>query len=233
MRLVAWLILFVSAPVSAQTIELAQGEMLLKVEATGIVRTIPDRATFDAAVITTGGTALEAIAVNNAQANRLIEALRADDVRITTIETRELSVEPRYRSDRGDRYQRTVDIIGYVAENRVIVTLDDLGSLPAVFALLSENGANDIDGPNLSLQNPDQAFRDARARAVEEARREAEDYAAAFGMRIGRVLQASERRPHSESTGRTIVVTASRILAPFQIGEIETSVDLWVDYTLE
>ncbi|QLC24273.1 SIMPL domain-containing protein [Parasphingopyxis algicola] len=231
MRLVTWLLLFISAPVAAQSVQLQTGEILLKVEAEGVVRTAPDRATFDAAVVTSGTTALDAIGANNVLANRLIDALRGENVPIVTIETRRVSVEPRYRDDRNIRAPSDVEIVGYVASNRVTVMLDELEHIPAVYALMSENGANDIDGPQLSLANPEAALREARARAVEAARLEAEDYASAFGMRVGRVLQASERNPQFESSN-AIIVTASRI-APFAIGEIETSVELWVDYALE
>jgi uncharacterized protein len=80
MRLViAAAAMIAAAPALAQNapLTLERGETLLEVVGEGAHRARPDTMTISAGVVTTGQTAGAALAANSAQANRLIEAVRA------------------------------------------------------------------------------------------------------------------------------------------------------------
>jgi uncharacterized protein len=53
-------------------------------------------------------------------------------------------------------------------------------------------GANQVDGPSFTLDEPGAALDEARAEAIATARRRAEIYARAAGMRISRILSITE-----------------------------------------
>jgi len=94
-------------------------------------------------------------------------------------------------------------------------------------------GANTVGGPTFSLSDSKPAERQARTAAVAAALEEAETYASALNMRVGRVLRVSERGDFDEEGGEYIVVTGSRIRrTPIEPGELTTRVNVWIDYAL-
>jgi uncharacterized protein YggE len=77
-------------------IALAPSEVLLKVQAEGAHRSRPDVMTITAGVVTTAGTARQALTANSALANRLIDVVRARGIEPRDARTTELSVEPQF-----------------------------------------------------------------------------------------------------------------------------------------
>ncbi len=239
MRLVrlAAALLAAAAPVAAAAqnarLELRPGETLLEVQATGTHFSRPDIMRFEAGVVTTGPTARAASQANAELAERLVEALRAAGIAARDMRTSSLRVTARF----DERQQRTTDeleprIVGYVARNTLEVRIRDLSRASAILDALIAAGANEVRGPSFMLSDEGPARRSARQRAIAAAREEAEDYAAALGMGVARVLRVSER---SASLGgeNYITVRGSRLSGtPVEPGEVETKVEVWVDYAL-
>ncbi|HEX8469174.1 MAG TPA: SIMPL domain-containing protein [Allosphingosinicella sp.] len=216
-------------------ISLAPGEVLLKVNAEGEHLARPDMMGITAGVVTTGRTAKEALAANNAQANRLLAAVRQNGIEPRDVQTSELSVAPQFARDDGDGDDegRVRRITGYVARNRLSLRLRELRKAPDVVNALFEAGANEVQGPNFGLSDPAPSLRAARRAAVAEARAEADTYAEALGMRVARVLRVSERGPSDREDGNYITVTGSRIPStPLEPGEVSTAIEVWIDYAL-
>ena len=217
-------------------ITLAPGEVLLKIEADGVAKSRPDLMGIGAGVVTTGRTARAALAANNALANRLLDAVRAQGVAPRDVRTEELSVKPQFdKTDeqRANDEDRSPRIVGYVATNTLRLTLRDLGKAPDIVNALFEAGANNVHGPSFGLSDPAPAQREARRAAVAAARSQADEYAAALGMRISRVLRVSEHGDFDEENGNYITVTGSRISpTPLEPGEISTRIQVWIDYAM-
>jgi len=236
LALAAW-----ARPAQAQdvAISLAPGEVLMKVEAEGTHRTRPDVMTITAGVVTTGPTAREALAANNALAGRLVEAIRTQGVQPNDVQTSELSVVPQLEelsneaADRAERENRQPRILGYVATNNLEVRLRDLAKGPDIIDAFFAAGANSVRGPRFSLAEPRPAERLARHAAVAAAREEAETYAEALNMRVVRVLRVSERGDFDWEGGESITVTGSRMRrTPIEPGELTTRITVWIDYAL-
>jgi uncharacterized protein YggE len=236
----AMLLALLVAPVAVAgqnvPITLAPGEVLIQVEASGEARNRPDVMAINAGVVTTGRTAKAALAANNVLANRLLEAVRAQGVAPKDVQTEELSVRPQFAKtdeERASDEGRSAQIVGYVATNSVALTLRDLSKAPDIVDALFEAGANNVRGPDFSLSDPAPAQRDARRAAVAAARTQADEYAAALGMRVSRVLRVSERGTFQQEGGQSITVTGSRIpRSPVEPGEITTRITVWIDYAM-
>ena len=56
----------------------------------------------------------------------------------------------------------------------------------------SRKGANQINGPSLTIDKPEVALDEARLKAIANGRARAELYARALGMRVVRLLSVSE-----------------------------------------
>jgi uncharacterized protein YggE len=235
-RAAAFALALAAVPAAAQNaaLDLNRGETLLEVNATGTVPSRPDLMAFDAGIVSTGRTAREATDANSALAQRLIEALRAAGIAPRDMQTSALRVSPRFeRTDRRNGEDELDSrIIGYVARNTLTVRVRDLRRASAILDSLIAAGANEIHGPRFSLADDRPARRAAREAAIVAAREQAETYAGALGMRVARVLRVSERSARIGSEG-FITVTGSRTMGtPIEPGEIETEVQVWVDYAL-
>ncbi|EMD82320.1 SIMPL domain-containing protein [Pacificimonas flava] len=237
-----------SYPASAQAPVLAQGETLLQLSAEGRSDAVPDLAIMSAGVVTAGETVAAAMAANNAAAARIVAEAKAGGVEDRDVQTQRINVSPRFAGeDGGARAPRVPGddpprITGYVASNAVEIRIRDLDRASALIGEVFAAGANSVNGPDFVLQDDEEAARDARADAIATLRAEAEDYAAALGKRVARIVFIGDHRRGSGDEGR-VVITGSRIAGgrysaapaaptPLEAGSLEVSTRVWGDFVL-
>lgn len=154
-------------------------ETLLSVSASGQAESRPDRAQFQAGIETRASTALQASNTNGEKIAEIVAALRSLGVAERDIQTRAVAVQRiEYGPQRGQ----------FQASNVVEVTLRDLDKTAAALAAVTEAGANIVNGPNLSMTDPEATANLAYADAYKAARARAEAYAVAADMEVSRVL---------------------------------------------
>src|SRR5207248_564957 len=83
-------------------------------------------------------------------------------------------------------------LVGYTASNQLSVRFRDIRNSGKILDALVREGANQINGPNLTIDKPEAALDEARAKAVAIGRARADLYARSLGLRIGRVVSVSE-----------------------------------------
>ena len=153
----------------------------VSVTGTGSVDAVPDRAEVSAGVETRAATAKAALTANGAAMQNVIAALRANGGKDVTTQTVSLS------SAYGDNGQAN----GFVASNvaSAETSLDRAGALidSAVAA-----GANTIYGPSLSRSDADALYRQALAKAIDDAKARAEILAKSAGRSLGQVTAIAE-----------------------------------------
>ncbi len=161
---------------------------LLDVTATGKTTRVPDLATIRAGVVTQASTAAQALSDNAQRMAAVLAALKKAGIEPRDIATANVSLQPQYR------YQdnQPPAITGYQATNTVSVRFHDIAKSGSILDALVAQGANQIDGPNLSLDQPDAALDEARVDAVKRARARADLYAKAAGLSVSRILTISE-----------------------------------------
>ena len=179
---------------AAETVPILPDATVLDVSATGRVTRVPDVATIRAGVVTQSPTAAAALSDNAARMAKVLASLRGAGVAERDIATSTVSLQPQYRYAEN---QPPV-ITGYQANNSVSVRFRDVAKSGAGLDALVRAGANQIDGPTLSIDQPDAALDEARADAVKRARARAALYAAAAGMRVERIVAIAE---NGESAG--------------------------------
>ena len=162
---------------------------VLDISATGQTMRVPDVATIRAGVVTQNASAAAALAENADRMARVLAALKHAGVATRDIATANVGLSPQYR------YGENVPpvITGYQASNTVSVRFRDIARSGAILDALVRKGANQIDGPNLSLDKPDAALDEARSDAIRRARARAELYAKASGMTVARVVSITEQ----------------------------------------
>lgn len=177
-----------TAPAQTVPVPLLPDGALLDVVAEGRTTRTPDLAIINAGVVTQAETAAAALAANADRMTRVLAALRGAGIAARDIQTATIALNPQYR------YGENVPpvITGYQANNRVTVRFRDVAKSGAILDALVGEGANQIDGPSLTLAQPDAALDEARADAVARARSRADLYARAAGMRVVRIAMIAE-----------------------------------------
>jgi uncharacterized protein YggE len=184
------LLLAVSAlPAAAQEMRpvLIDGTVL-EISAEGISTRVPDLATIQAGVVTQAASASAAMAENSRRMAAVLAALRAAGIAERDLQTASISLNPQYRYENN----QPPILTGYQASNQVSVRFRDVAKSGAILDALVKQGANNISGPNLSVDKPEAALDEARTDAVAKARARATLYAQAAGLKVDRILAISE-----------------------------------------
>lgn len=225
-----------AAPIAAQTVPApppppAAGMLgtRLDVVARGEVRRTPDLATISAGVVTQAASAGEALRANAAQMERVLAALKRAGIADRDVQTSSIGLDPQYRYAEN---QPPV-ITGYQARNTVNVRFRDIAKAGPILDALVGVGANQINGPSLTLAEPDAALDAARADAIAKAKARAELYARTLGMRVIRVVAVSEggmlAGPPMPVMAQSFARDAATKIAP---GEQDFGVDVTVSFEL-
>jgi uncharacterized protein YggE len=250
-----------AVPAAAQTVPAPQvtalgpNSAILSLTAEGRSTRTPDLAMFTAGVVTQGRTAAEALSENSRQMAAVTAALRRAGVADRDIQTSALSLNPRYTNPEREAMMRAREtrepyvppaepsaprIVGYDARNHVQVRVRRVAEMGRIIDALASAGANEINGPHFTVDEPRAALDEARSAAVAEARQRAELYARAAGMRVVRILSIAEAGgfyPVQE-----IMVTGMRRFnvssppppppAPVSPGELSLGVNVSVQFEL-
>ncbi|WEJ98702.1 MAG: SIMPL domain-containing protein [Candidatus Sphingomonas phytovorans] len=221
------------SPASAQvTPTIVADGALLDVTAQGQTSRVPDVATIRAGVVTQGATAALALAENAKRMAGVLDALKRAGVAPRDNRTANVSLSPQYRYADG---QPPV-VTGYQASNSVAIRFRDIAKAGTILDALVAQGANQIDGPTLSIDQPEAALDEARADAVKIARARAELYARAAGLSVSRIVSISEAGQNDGSSPQPVMfaraagMDASTRVVP---GETDVTVSVTVRFLLK
>jgi uncharacterized protein len=160
----------------------------LELMARGDVKVTPDIAIVSAGVVTQAVDAGAAMRENAARMARIMAALKAQGIADKDIQTQSINLSPQYRYVNNE----TPQIIGYQASNTIVVRFRDIGKSGAVLDVLVRQGANQINGPTLTVDDPAAAQDAARKSAIRTLRNRAQLYADATGSQVKRIVSLSE-----------------------------------------
>ncbi len=159
----------------------------ISVSGYGEVHIVPDIAYINIGVQTRSETVKDAISINNAQARAIADALAKLGVEAKDIQTSSFNVYPMQEYGPNGEVLRTV----YVVDNIVYVTVRDLQKLGEILDQVVQNGANTINGISFDVLNKEEAQSKARDLAIADARKQAEEIAAAAGVKLGNITNIS------------------------------------------
>lgn len=220
-----------AAPVAAATAQPVAGTRL-DIVATGEVTRVPDIAIVSAGVQTMQPTATAAIEENAGRMERVRAALKRAGIADRDIQTSSISLNPEYRYAENQPPALT----GYRASNNVSVKFRDLKRTGAILDALVKEGANQINGPSLTIDKPEGAYDEARTRAIANGKARADLYAKALGMRVVKLLSVSESganvpAPMPVAYGRDVAMAASK--TEIEPGSQEMQVSVSMSFELQ
>ena len=207
----------------------------LDISATGEVTRVPDLAIISAGVQTLQPTATAAIEENANRMERVRAALKRAGIADKDIQTSTINLNPEYRYVENQPPRLT----GYRATNNVNVKFRDLKRSGAILDALVAEGANQINGPSLTIDKPEAAYDEARTKAIAVGQARAELYARALGKRVVRLLSVSEgggyRMPPPMPYAADAVMVSAQRVAKTEIdpGTQELQVTLAMSFELQ
>jgi uncharacterized protein YggE len=180
----------ISAPAAAQAADVNQSitGTRLDLSVTGEATRVPDLAIVNAGVVTRSSNAATAIQENADKMAQVISAVKRAGIADRDIQTSSINLNAEYRYPDNQPPQLT----GYTATNQLTVKFHDIRSSGKILDALVAQGANQISGPNLTVEHPEQTLNEARAKAIAEGRARADLYARSLGMQVARVVSISE-----------------------------------------
>ncbi|MEX0342299.1 MAG: SIMPL domain-containing protein [Erythrobacter sp.] len=222
-----------ASSVQAAEVQIQSPGPVVELTVSEIVHRAPDVAQIGAGVMSRATTAQEAVRMNAAAMDRVIARLRALGIDRRDIQTANFNLNPSFNYDRESGEQT---FTGYTVNNQVNVKLRDLERAGEVLDALVATGANNIYGPNFSLEDDAAAKAEARASAFKSGRTMAEGYARMAGYNSVRLLEVSESfrsfGPRPEAMMRMESAAAGDAKTPIEPGEVGTGVTITVKYEM-
>ena len=136
----------------------------------------------------------------NDRQQAVINALVGAGLDRKDISTTEVTLQPQYSNPEPNG---TATITGYRATNAIRVKIHPPDAASRMLALIVSTGgdATRINSVSYSIADDSQLVKDARARAFNDAKNRADQYAQLSGLRLGNVLSISEATGGSPMAG--------------------------------
>ena len=155
----------------------------------GSVSLTPDYAQIESGVTSRARTVKEASDANSKLMGAITAALLESGIEQKDVQTSRFSVQPVYAPQEPRTEPK---LVGYSVSNHVRVKIRQIGQVGEILDRLVTAGATDVGNISFLVSDPSKALDQARKAAITDARRKAEVYAEASGLRLGRVIWITE-----------------------------------------
>jgi uncharacterized protein YggE len=201
-------------------------DKLITVTGDANVAVAPDTALMRIGVTSQGKTAHEASAANSKQMTSVLAAIRDTGIPDRDVQTSRLSLQPQYDPNKSG----TARLTGFQVTNQVTIKVRDTDKLPAILDRAIAAGANEMSGIEFVVSEQSKLLDQARDDAVADARRKAELYAKAAGVKLGRVLAIVEEG--SSPPPRPVMQAMRAGAVPVSPGEQNLRASVTVSYEI-
>ena len=213
--------------------EAAENVRTLNVSGIGIVYLTPDIVYINIGVNTQRENAAEAVEINKEQTNAVIQAIKDFGVDAKDIRTTNFSIWSNPQYDPAGQITGT----NYVVDNSVNVTVRDLEKLGDLLDAAVAAGANSIYSIQFDVEDKSEATKEARTKAVEDAKVEAQELAEAAGLSLVSIQSINyyESSPttYFEGKGGGGGAAMESAAVPIQPGQLAISVTVNVTYSIK
>ena len=181
----------------------------------GQVQGAPDTLTVNASIEFVAPDVSGAMNQTSDRQKAVIDALVGFGIDRKDISTTQVSLQPQFAG--GD----STTIVGYRASNSIDVKIRKLDTASQALALIVSTGgdATRINSVNYSIEDDSQLVKDARARAFNDAKDRAQQYAQLSGLDLGKVISISESGGATPPTPMPYSRGAEMAAVPVQPGQ--------------
>jgi uncharacterized protein len=195
----------------------------------------PDIAYIYIGVHTEDPSASQATAQNNAKSQALIDALKGAGVAAEDIRTSNFSI---YTNTQYDPATNLPKGTTYAVDNTVYLTVRNLPKLGDLLDTAVQAGANNINSIQFDVADKSQGLTQARAAAVDAAKKQAQELATAAGVSLGSIQSISyyDSVPVPMFQGKGMggaSADAAGMAVPITPGQMQITVNVTLTYEIK
>lgn len=164
----------------------------LAVVGEGKVDVVPDSASVSVGITVNNAKTVEAAQKTIDETNnKIIDAMKNLGIDKKDITTSNYSINPNYSYEGGKN-----SISGYNGNVNLTIKVKDNDLLSKVIDEATKSGANQVFGTTFTIENPDTYREQARNKAIQNAKDQAEKLAKTLGIRLGKITNIVETSPN-------------------------------------
>lgn len=196
----------------------------------GKIKVIPDQAVVTVGFQNSGKDAKEVKTLNDEVVDKVIKFLKKSGIPATDYKTNNVSL--------GKSYDYEKKKYNFQANQSLSITLKDLSKYDEVMMGLNDAGVNSIDGVEFKSSKMEDHEREARKKAMLNAKQKAADYVSVLGQKVGKALLITDNssvyvpQPMYKG-GMMAMATDAMPRETLAIGELEINTNVTVTFALE
>ncbi|MEK7562241.1 MAG: SIMPL domain-containing protein [Patescibacteria group bacterium] len=190
----------------------------------------PDVAIIALGVKTEAKKSDDAVNKNNEKMNVIIKAVKDLGIEAKDIQTTAYNLYPVYNyTERSGN-----NLTGYSLDQQITVKVRNFDKISSVLDAATVNGANNVGNLQITVDDPETAKVEARAKAIEQAKQKAAEMAKNSGLKLGKVIDVQESSynnyPIPYVMGETVLSKAASAAPDIQAGEQEVTSTVSLTY---
>lgn len=155
----------------------------------GKVLAKPDVAVIDFSIVTEAATSKAAQDANSEKSNKITDFLKKQKIEDKDIKTTSYNIYPQYEYP---RYGGVPRIKGYQVSQTIEVKIRNLENVSSVLDGVVTAGANQVGNLNFKIDDPEKLKAEARAKAIADAKKKADELKDQVGIKLGKIVNFSE-----------------------------------------
>ncbi len=227
----AFLIIATFFAIAVQAQEQKNQVPQISVTGEGKVKIVPDQAVVTVGFQNSGKDAKEVKTLNDEVVDKVIKFLKKSGIPATDYKTNNVSL---YKS-----YDYEKKKYNFQANQNLSITLKDLSKYDEIMMGLNDAGVNSINGVEFKSSKMDDYERDARKKAMVNAKQKAQDYVSVLGQKVGKALLITDNSqsyiPQPMYKGNMVAMAADggAQRETLAVGELEINTNVSVTFALE
>ncbi len=164
----------------------------LSVVGEGKVEITPDTAYLTAGIVVDNKPNVQEVSKEMDKINnKIINELKNFGIDKKDIKTSNYSIYPNYKYENNENL-----ISGYNGNATIEIKIKDVNKIASIIEIVTQAGANQIQGVRFSIDNPEKYREEARNIAIKNAKEQAEKIAKSLGIKLGKVVNIVESSPN-------------------------------------
>jgi uncharacterized protein YggE len=203
----------------------------ISVTGEGKVKIVPDQAVVTVGFQNSGKDAKEVKTLNDEVVDKVIKFLKKSGVPATDYKTNNVSL---YKS-----YDYEKKKYNFQANQNLSIALKDLSKYDEIMMGLNDAGINSINGVEFKSSKIDDYERDARKKAIQNAKQKAQDYVSVLGQKVGKALLITDNsqsyipQPMYKGNMMAMAADGGSQRETLAVGELEINTNVSVTFALE
>ena len=203
----------------------------ISVSGEGKVKITPDQVVINVGFQNTGKDAKEVKNLNDEVVDKVIKFLKKSGIPATDYKTNNVSL---YKS-----YDYEKKKYNFQASQSLTILLKDLSKYDDVMMGLNDAGVNSINGVEFKSSKMDDYEREARKKAMLDAKQKAQDYVSVLGQKVGKALlitdnsQSYAPQPMYKGNMMAMAADGGGQRETLAVGELEIITNVSVTFALE